>query len=132
MDEVKKKAIADAANVMTREKLRIQVLREEYETIANVLDGCLMLGSEYTTEEGVEAAHQALEGIIRSLLAMEVDIPEGADMKEIAHNWCLDAQYVTGRLSEEEMEEREAWHWQRVCDGEEMVPLSYPGDKTSN
>lgn len=100
-------------------QLMIQGLRKEYEAIDKALD--LAFDSDYCKKETMEKAYSALYAIFRKLILSSTSYNGMTNAAEIEHQCALDMRYVTDdRLAEQEMKEREEWHWKRIEEQEKL------------
>ncbi len=98
-------------------QLLIQGLRREYAAIDKALD--LAYDSDHCTQIEMDEAYSALHCIIEKLILSSTSYRGMTSADEVARNCALDMRYVTeDSLSEQEMKEREEWHWKRQ---EELV-----------
>jgi hypothetical protein len=94
-------------------QLLIQGLRKEYAAIDKALDWAYE--SDYSRVSEMDEAYSALHSIIEKLILSSTSYRGMTDADEVAHNLALDMRYVTeDSLSEQEMKEREEWHWKRL------------------
>jgi hypothetical protein len=91
-------------------QLLIQGLRKEYAAIDKALDLAKDSNFKFSVING---AYCALHKIIEKLILSSTSYRGMTDADEAAHNLILDMRYITGDLSEQEMKEREEWHWKR-------------------
>jgi hypothetical protein len=93
-------------------QLLIQGLRKEYAAIDKALDLAKDSNFKFSVING---AYCALYKIIEKLILSSTSYRGMTDADEVAHNLALDMRYVTeDSLSEQEMKEREEWHWKRL------------------
>ena len=93
-------------------QLLIQGLRKEYAAIDKALDLAKDSNFKFSVING---AYCALHKIIDVLILSSTSYRGMTDADEVAHNLALDMRYVTeDSLSEQEMKEREEWHWKRL------------------
>ena len=95
-------------------QLLIQGLRKDYEAIDKALG--LAFDSDYCKKETMENAYGALYGMLRTLILSSASYQGMTNATDIAHQCTLDMQYITGCLSQEEMKQREEWHWERILE----------------
>ena len=93
-------------------QLLIQGLRKEYTAIDKVLG--LAYDSDYCKQDEMDEAFSALYNIIEKLILSSTSYRDMASADEIVRNCALDMRYITDIcLSEQEMKEREEWHWKQ-------------------
>lgn len=93
-------------------QLLIQGLRKEYAAIDKVLG--LAYDSDYCKQDEMDEAFSALHNIIEKLILSSTSYRGMTSADEIVRNCALDMRYITDIcLSEQEMKEREEWHWKQ-------------------
>lgn len=99
-------------------QLLIKGLRDDYEAIVKALD--IACESNKLTENELNEAFGALDNMLNMLILSSTSYQGITSGLEINRQCYLDMQYVKGFLSEQEMKEREAWHWKRIEEQEKL------------
>ena len=100
-------------------QLTIQDLRKRFKAIDKALD--LAFDSDYCKKETMEDAYRALREMLRTLILSSISYNGMTNAAEIEQQCALDMYYVTAdSLSEQEMKEREEWHWKRIEEQEKQ------------
>lgn len=90
--------------------LLIQYLRREYMTIGKAIsEACI-------TEHEKDKAYAALYSLASNLILSNFPYRDMKLTGYVADQSSLDMKYVQDALSEEEMKQREEWHWERILE----------------
>lgn len=93
-------------------QLIIQGLHSYYAAIEKAIDAACE--TDRLTEDEQEEAYGALSRLAETLILSSASYQGMTNATDIARQCALDKQYVAGCLSEEEMKQREDWHWKRI------------------